>query len=40
MNNQQLREQLHLEEYPARRSIDERYMFRQPLRSIGGAIEE
>jgi 4-hydroxy-4-methyl-2-oxoglutarate aldolase len=35
-----LREQLHFEEYLARRLTDETYTFRQHLRAIGGAIEE
>jgi len=35
-----LREQLHFEEYLARRTEDPTYTFRKHLRSIGGAIEE
>ena len=35
-----LREQLHFDEYLARRSADETYTFRQHLRSIRGEIEE
>ena len=36
----QLREQLQLDDYLARRSVDPTYTFRQHLRAIGGAIEE
>lgn len=35
-----LREQLQFEEYLARRSADDKYTFRQHLRTVGGAIEE
>lgn len=39
-SGQKLREQLQFEEYLVQRQDDERYTFRQHLRSIGGAIEE
>ncbi|HXQ34394.1 MAG TPA: hypothetical protein VN843_10305, partial [Anaerolineales bacterium] len=39
-SGQKLREQLQFEEYLVQRQNDERYTFRQHLRSIGGAIEE
>jgi regulator of RNase E activity RraA len=35
-----LREQLHFDDYLAKRSNDTEYTFRQHLRAIGGAIEE
>jgi regulator of RNase E activity RraA len=35
-----LRDQLHLDDYLAKRSADPAYTFRQHLREIGGAIEE
>jgi regulator of RNase E activity RraA len=39
LEGERLRDQLHLDEYVARRTLEPTYTFRQHLKSLGGAIE-